>query len=298
MELRQIEAFVRVAWCRSYTRASRELGITQPAVSARIAGLENELGMNLFTRVNGKTELTPSGKEYLPYAEEILRVISAAEEAARSAQATRTVPRQLHLGSNTATAAGPLAEMLRGFRSRPEDGPPCSIEVAVATTPALMSMLMEGEIELAFASPVLAHPLAQVLWRRKSRIVLVASPDYPDLRREYKVSDLAEVSFVDFRSGQAAHQLRRIEQEIGTGLDVVARSNSAVLVRALVARGLGLAFVPIDTISDDLGSGRLVSVDVVDYEPESWEVVAVRWRDRRLTTAGREFVAFLESNPI
>lgn len=71
MDFRQMETFDSIA-SGSFGRAANRLHITQPAISLRISGLEEELGVKLFDRLNGSIQLTAKGLELLAYAEGVL----------------------------------------------------------------------------------------------------------------------------------------------------------------------------------------------------------------------------------
>ena len=62
MNLKQLEAFVQVSESGSFSKAAKELFVTQPSISNAIRTLEEEFGVNLFFRNNNKLTLTPEGK--------------------------------------------------------------------------------------------------------------------------------------------------------------------------------------------------------------------------------------------
>lgn len=66
MDTEALRSFVRAAGLGQLRRAADELGVTQQAVSKRIAALERELGVRLFTRTAGGVELTLDGQAFLP----------------------------------------------------------------------------------------------------------------------------------------------------------------------------------------------------------------------------------------
>ena len=81
MELRIINTFLHIAELRSFSRAARELGYSQSAVSAQIAQLEAELETPLFDRVGKTVRLTDAGQTFLSYA----RTLLATSEQAKAA---------------------------------------------------------------------------------------------------------------------------------------------------------------------------------------------------------------------
>lgn len=81
MELRQLEAFLRVAETQNFTRAAEELSLTQPAVTRQVGALESQLQVKLLDRLGRRVELTPAGQALRRYAIEILRLAAEAEQA-------------------------------------------------------------------------------------------------------------------------------------------------------------------------------------------------------------------------
>ena len=71
MEIRNLNAFLKVAALKNFTQAARDLGYAQSNISAQIAQLEQELGVPLFNRIGRQVSLTQFGEELLPYAQEL-----------------------------------------------------------------------------------------------------------------------------------------------------------------------------------------------------------------------------------
>ena len=68
VDIAALQAFISVAQCESFSRASEALHLTQPAVSKRVAALEKELSTQLFNRINRQISLTEAGRQLLPRA--------------------------------------------------------------------------------------------------------------------------------------------------------------------------------------------------------------------------------------
>lgn len=77
----KINMFMAVAEEKSFTRAAKKLGISQPAVSQNIADIENSLGTSLFIRAKNAVDLTNDGRKFMEYARQILYWYKAASEA-------------------------------------------------------------------------------------------------------------------------------------------------------------------------------------------------------------------------
>lgn len=77
----KINVFMAVAEEKSFTKAAKKLGISQPAVSQNVADIEKSLGTELFARTKGSVELTDDGKKFIEYARQILYWYKAASDA-------------------------------------------------------------------------------------------------------------------------------------------------------------------------------------------------------------------------
>jgi DNA-binding transcriptional LysR family regulator len=73
MDIAALQAFVAVADCGSFSRGAEQVHLTQPAVSKRIAALEDELGARLFDRIGRGIHLTPAGEALLGRARNVLK---------------------------------------------------------------------------------------------------------------------------------------------------------------------------------------------------------------------------------
>ncbi|MEU2448748.1 LysR family transcriptional regulator [Streptomyces sp. NPDC012765] len=140
MDLDAVRTFVAAADAGQFQEAATELAITQQAVSKRIAALERNLGVRLFTRTPRGSELTIDGQAFLPHARELLRV---AERAVTSVRAGRRPLRVDVIASRVAPSG-----LMRGFhRAHPEIDLDVvmlfDIETAVAA-------IRSGEIDASF----------------------------------------------------------------------------------------------------------------------------------------------------
>ncbi|GGR51079.1 LysR family transcriptional regulator [Streptomyces netropsis] len=113
MDLNAVRTFVAAADAGQFQVAAAELAVTQQAVSKRIAALERDLGVRLFTRTPRGAELTIDGQAFLPHARELLRV---GQRAVESVHAGRRPLRVDVIASRSAQSA-----LMRGFhRAHPE----------------------------------------------------------------------------------------------------------------------------------------------------------------------------------
>src|SRR4051794_34268423 len=104
MELRQLRYFAAVASCRNFTRAAELLHVAQPAVSAQIRQLEQELGVTLLARTTRRVALTQAGELFLARTRRVLAEL----DAARGDLAELTATLRGHVTLGTTPVLGPL----------------------------------------------------------------------------------------------------------------------------------------------------------------------------------------------
>ncbi|WP_431964844.1 LysR family transcriptional regulator [Actinacidiphila sp. bgisy160] len=152
MDLETVRTFVAVTDAGQFQEAAAELAVTQQAVSKRIAALERNLGVRLFTRTTRGAGLTIDGQAFLPHARELLRV------AERAVASVRTGSRPLRV--DVIASRGAASGLMRGFhRAHPETELDVvwlfDIETAVAA-------IRSGEIDASFrAVAVPGRPLPE-----------------------------------------------------------------------------------------------------------------------------------------
>ena len=81
MEFREIVTFLQAAKLQSFSKAARQLGYSQAAVTIQIKQLEQELGVHLFDRIGKQTTLTHQGQVFYEYASAIMRDLAQAKDA-------------------------------------------------------------------------------------------------------------------------------------------------------------------------------------------------------------------------
>ncbi|MBO1418668.1 LysR family transcriptional regulator, partial [Streptomyces sp. FH025] len=113
MDLEAVRTFVAIVEAGQFQKAATDLSITQQAVSKRVAALERDLGVRLFTRTPRGAELTIDGQAFLPHARELLNV------AERAVSSVRTGRRPLRV--DVINSRGAASGLMRGFhRAHPE----------------------------------------------------------------------------------------------------------------------------------------------------------------------------------
>lgn len=144
VDLRNLETFVWVAQLGGFRTAAEKLHTTQPAVSTRIAALEEELGVLLFDREQRRATLTAKGHELLGYAERMLQLRADMLQAVPEKAAMRGL---LRLGVAETIVHTWLSRLIERMHAV---YPAVTLEIEVDTTPNLRAGLIAHRLDIAF----------------------------------------------------------------------------------------------------------------------------------------------------
>ena len=174
MEIRNLNAFLKVAASKNFTQAARDLGYAQSNISAQIAQLEQELGVPLFNRIGRQVSLTQFGEELLPYAQELCSTAIEIENLHKS---------EAFLGGTVRFGmTDSISELFPedSFLSYHHRFPRVHLEIMLDTTARLLERLRNGELD---AICVITDPLPAAEWKIRKEIqvpiVAVANPALP-----------------------------------------------------------------------------------------------------------------------
>lgn len=144
MNIRQLETLIWTCRLGSVRQAASRLGSSQPAASARIRELEEELGISLLLRDKRPMRVSPQGREVLRLAESM---VDLAERMKRHANDARPIHGTIRLGANHGVASSWLPVLLRTCY---EKLPGVEIELVVELTDRLAELLRSGRLDIAF----------------------------------------------------------------------------------------------------------------------------------------------------
>ena len=153
MELRHLRYFMAVADGLSFRGAAEKLNLAQPALSAQIKSLEDELGVKLFERTTRSVKLTNSGKVLLEEARSVLKAANRAESRTRHAE--RGLVGTLRVGIIAPSANAWLSGILSQFRARHP-----GVELSFFDLPSIeqLNRLREHQLDVGFLRPPIGLP--------------------------------------------------------------------------------------------------------------------------------------------
>ncbi len=254
MELRHLRYFVSVAELGSISRAAEKLFIAQPALSAQIRQLEEEVGAALLVRLPRGVRLTPAGESFFDDARAILARAQQASVRAREKQSGQRTT--LRLGLVPTATHSVLPGLLRRMR---ELGLAANIEVREMITSHQLQALRNDEIDLGLARPGEGSTPAETVAAIDDPYCLVVPVGHALAAGDgaLNLKRAAREHFVGFSRYREVDYFDRTAalcQESGFTPDIRHEAGQFVNVLALVACGLGLAIVPASAATLPLGA--------------------------------------------
>lgn len=233
----KLRAFDATARTGSMSEAARQLGLTQPTISAHVASLERHYGVELFVRRGRRLELTDIGRSL---GEITYRATRAELEAFTLLQEARS----LYRGRLQVCAVGPynVTPMLKRYRER---WPGVQLAVSVGDSNEIVEMVLGHRGDLALPLHAVVDPRIHCVPYLRQSLVLIAPRTHRLAgRAEVALAELEGEEFVMREVGSATRRV--LEQGLasqGVRVRTVLEMGSRESVREAVAQGIGLGVV-------------------------------------------------------
>lgn len=293
MEIKQLKAFLAIAEARTFTAGAKRVSVTQAAISMQIRQLEDELGLQLFTRTPRRVILTEAGEHLLERARTILLEHDAA--VAEIAELGGIEHGRLRIGSASAEFATlQLPPILKGLKRK---FPNAELTVSAATSQTLVDKIMHGDIDIAFVSLPVENSSIATERLFSDEIVAIAHPMHPLARKRSITAAVlaAEKLILGERGGNTRRMIDDFFAAAGLKPNVVMELSRQEAVNQMVEADLGVGTAGAKTIADEIREGRLISWNIEGAEI-NWELGLARLRGGYLSPIAREFVALCKES--
>ena len=174
MNLKQLEAFVQVSESGSFSKAAKELFLTQPTISAHISSLEKELNVRLFIRNTKEVSLSDDGKDLYRYAKQITDLEKAIEE--RFYMDSDDGKHFITIAASTIPAQYLLPKVLMCYRER---YPKEQIKIMETDSSEVVTQVVDHMVDVGFTGTVLEKKHCKYIPFYKDELAVI-TPDTPE----------------------------------------------------------------------------------------------------------------------
>ena len=290
MEIRQLNSFIKIVELQSFSRAAEALGYTQAAVTIQIRQLEQEFNTRFFDRVGRRVELTPPGKEFLVYAQEILRKINDVHAALGNPQLQE---HRLRIGTLESLLTFKLPAIIKYFYDHHRE---VSLEIKTGSPRELTEMLEHNQIDIAY---FLDRRVYDQNWKKSLEkpepVVFVAAPDAEIVKKHcLKLADLIHQPF--FLTERDSNYRYALEQSLAAqsmSIRPFFETGDTEVIIHLIKENRALSFLPYFAVADSIAKGELVQLRISDFEMNMYRQVFYH-KDKWVTEEMKQFIALAE----
>ena len=286
--LRQLSVFAAVARNHSFSRAAREMHLTQPAVSMQVKLLEAHAGLPLFEQIGRNIHLTEAGQELYRRSLAVSDELRAAEEALDSLRGLKQGRLHIALVSTAKYLAPPL--LARFLKIHPG----VTLKLSVNNRETVLAQLAANEVDLAVTGRPPEHLDVVADAFAPHPHVIIAHPAHPLARkRRIPLKRIAEETFLMREAGSGTRGLlERLFAGHGLPLKMSMEMASNESIKQAVMAEMGIAFLSRHTVGLELATRRLVMLDVQSLPiVRHWYVVHLA--AKRLSPVALALKAFL-----
>jgi len=256
LNLTQLQTFLWVTSLRSFRKTAEKMHTTQPAISSRIAKLEETLGVRLFERNTGAIRLTAKGLELLPYAEKLLRTSEALKDRVSAKEVLSGI---LRLGVAETIVHTWLPQFISGLHKK---YPEIEVEIVVDATINLRRELTERSLDFAFLmGPVSEYHIENhdlmdftLTWAAAPSLGLPTG-------RQVSLDELIQHPVLTY--ARNTRPFADVSRQLRENTEWPARlfpSSSLAAVLRMTLDGIGVATLPKEMIKHHIESGALQEI--------------------------------------
>jgi DNA-binding transcriptional LysR family regulator len=293
MHLRDLELFCEVVNLRSFSKAAKALGVSQPVASETVKALEDHFGQELINRGKRPLELTPAGHVCFDGCRELLDHWRRLED--RVLQLRDKVVGPVRVAAIYSVGLLQMDCYVKQFEHLYPDA---ALELRYCQPDAVLERVVNDEADLGLVSfPPRRSELVCTPWQEQEMVVVVAPQHRLANRTRMQPIELDGESLVAFTPGlQIRTEIDRWLRQSRVSVDVVHEFDNIENIKRAVEVGSGIAILPVPTVRRELEIGSLKALHL---DGVRWvrPLGIVQRKHKELTTAVKRFLELLHESP-
>ncbi|MFL6465882.1 MAG: LysR substrate-binding domain-containing protein [Bryobacteraceae bacterium] len=285
MDLDQLHTFLEIVRLKSFSKAAQTCYRTQPAISAQVRQLEQELNTTLFERLGTKISLTVAGRIFAEYSEQILALRRRAQDAINELE---KVPRgELLIAANEATCIYVLPRVFAEFKKQ---FPNVQLSVDRSYGTRVVQAVLDNLADFGITQlPVQEKKLQVVkIYSDEIKLLVPAGHKFASYERVMPRELLGEQLLLP-KTGTTRARLNSWLDPVLDELNVSMELDSTEMIKRFVMANLGLSFLAASHCQEEAKAGKLAAVSL-GPEPMIRRVGLIYRRDKSLSKAALGFI--------
>lgn len=285
MDLDQLHTFLEIVRLKSFSKAAQTCFRTQPAISAQVRQLEQELNASLFDRLGTRIALTAAGRIFAEYAYQILELRKQASDAIN--ELDRTPRGELVIAANEATCIYVLPKVFSEFKA---NFPNVQLQVERSYGTRIVDAVADNQADFGVTQLPVGDKRLQVVRVFSDEIKLIVPVGHPlSAFPAVAAKQLLDFPLLLPKSGTTRARLNEWFDVLEPDLNVSMELDASEMIKRFVMAGLGLSFMAAPHFQEEVDSGRLTAVSLAP-EPMMRSVGLIYRKDKALSKAALGFI--------
>jgi DNA-binding transcriptional LysR family regulator len=285
MDLDQLHTFLEIVRLKSFSKAAQTCYRTQPAISAQVRQLEQELNTTLFERLGTRISLTMAGKIFAEYAEQILELRRRAQDSINELE---KAPRgELVIAANEATCIYVLPQVFADFKKL---FPKVQLLVDRSYGTRVVQAVLDNQADFGITQLPVQEKKLQVVKIHSDEIKLLVP-------HGHRLANFAEINPKDLigellllpKTGTTRARLNEWLDPIEDEMSVSMELDSTEMIKRFVMADLGVSFLAASHCAEEVAAKRMAAVSL-GPEPMIRRVGLIYRKDKALSKAALGFI--------
>lgn len=291
MDFDQLHTFLEIVRLKSFSKAAQTCYRTQPAISAQVRQLEQELNTALFERFGSRISLTTAGKIFADYAAQMLALRRQAQDTISELE--RNPRGELVIAANEATCIYVLPQVFSEYKSQ---FPAVQLQVDRSYGSRVVEAVMENIADFGITQLPVTEKRLEVVHIHKDEIRAIVPPRHP--LADHKVvqaHELIEYQLLLPKSGTTRSRLNAWFELVEDDLQISMELDSTEMIKRFVMAGLGISFLAVSNCREEVAAGKLRAISLAP-EPMIRRVGLIYRKDKALSKAALGFIQVVLDN--
>ena len=285
MDFDQLHTFLEIVRLKSFSKAAQTCYRTQPAISAQVRQLEQELQTALFERFGSRISLTTAGKIFANFAAEMLDVRRRAQDAINELE--RNPRGELIIAANEATCIYVLPQVFSEYKKL---YPAVQLQVDRSYGTRVVEAVMENVADFGLTQLPVQERRLQVVSIHKDEIRLIVPARHPlAANKAVTAAELRDYPLLLPKSGTTRTRLNAWFELVEDELHVSMELDSTEMMKRFVMAGLGLSFLAVSNCREELAAGKLRAIPLAP-EPMIRRLGLIYRKDKALSKPALGFI--------
>jgi DNA-binding transcriptional LysR family regulator len=291
MDFDQVHTFLEIVRLKSFSKAAQTCYRTQPAISAQVRQLEQELNTALFERFGSRISLTTAGKIFADYAAQLLDLRRRAQDAISELE--RNPRGELVIAANEATCIYVLPQVFSEYKNL---FPAVQLQLDRSYGSRVVDAVTENIADFGLTQLPVEEKRLEVVHIHKDEIRLIVPARHPLAdKKAVHAHELVEYQLLLPKSGATRARLNGWFEMVEDDLHISMELDSTEMMKRFVMAGLGMSFLAASNCREEVAAGKLRAISLAP-EPMIRRLGLIYRKDKALSKAALGFIQVVLDN--